>query len=346
MLQYLLLLTLAFSSAQANAAVSPGIMMNPPQGYYAYNLYPTLNSTDNGPVYDPNFIPGFSKGLTNISISWSTEPGLARMGYWVGPWKELQVGMPHLAVGPQCCNFQEIPRTQQYRRVDWGDYFYVKAGFISPGVNVPNYTSNFTAPAYVGLRTDWNWTVSASLDWEEPRLLNSGNEWFAVGIAVTQYVPSVPEKLVYTVLNFWMDGNSSKVLATSNYGSNGYIVTGPRIVVYHPLQLAEAGNQTITVNLSRYLDNTLQILNFTSLHTDPPVISYVYLNVEGYNVQWNSTLYSFFVLSDHSPENPSISYPALLYLCIPALFVGLVYVAYRKRKMRRIDRTYFQLLNF
>jgi len=331
----MLILVLTLSSPYAKASVSPGIMLNPPQGYYAYNLYPTLNSTNNGPVYDPNFIPGFSKGLTNISISWSTGPGFAQMGYWVGPWKELQVGMPHLAVGPQCCNFQEIPRTQQYRRLDWGDYYYVKAGFVPPGVNVPNYTTNFTAPAYVGLRTDWNWIASVSLDWKTPRLLNSENEWFAVGIAVTQYVPSAPEKLVYTVLNFWMDANSSRVLVTSAHGFDGYIVTGPRIVVYHPVQLTEEGNQTITVNLSPYLDDTLHILNFTSSNTNPPVISYVYLNVEGYNVQWNSTLYSFFVLSDHSPsENRGMSYLPLLYVSIPVVFVGLACVAYKTRKLR------------
>ncbi len=337
MLQYVLILLLAISSPNAKVAVSRGIILNPPQGYYVYNLYPTLNSTENGPVYDPNFIPGFSKGLTNISVSWSTGPGFAHMGYWVGPWTELQVGMPHLAVGPQCCNFQEIPRTQQYRRLEWGDYYYVKAGFVSPGVNLPNYTTNFAAPAYVGLRTDWNWTVSVSLDWRSPRMLNVNNEWFAVGIAVTQYVPSVPEKLVYTVLNFWMDANSSKVLSASSSGDEGYLVTGPRIVVYHSLQLTEDGNQTVTVNLSPYLDDTLHILNFTSSQSDPPVISYVYLNVEGYNVQWNSTLYSFFVLSDHSPiENASARYLPLLYLGIPILVAGLVYVAYMKMKKRRL----------
>ena len=314
-------------------------MLSPPQGLYPYNLYPTLNSTDNGPVYDPNFIPGFSKGLTNISITWSTGLGFATMGYWVGPWKGLQVGMPHLAVGPQCCNFQEVPRTQQYRRVEWDDYYDVKAGFLPPGVNLPNYTTDFTAPAYVGLRTDWNWTASVSLDWRTPRLLNSENEWFAVGIAVTQYVPSVSEKLVYTVLNFWMDANSSTVLATSAYGREGYIVTGPRIVVYHPLQLNAEGNQTITVNLSPYLDDTLRILNFTSTQTEPPVISYVYLNVEGYNVQWNSTLYSFFVLSNHSPTaNQGGEYSPLLYVGIPALLVALVVViAYTARKRKTVS---------
>ena len=335
MLQQLLLLMLALSTTYATASVSPGVMLSPPQGYYPYNLYPTLNSTDNGPVYDPNFIPGFSKGLTNISISWSTGPGYAQMGYWVGPWEQLQVGMPHLAVGPQCCNFHEIPRTQQYRRVEWGDYYDVKAGFISPGVNLPNYTTDFTAPAYVGLRTDWDWTVSASLNWRAPHLLDSENEWFAVGIAVTQYVPSVSEKLVYTVLNFWMDTNSSTVLATNSYGPEGYLVTGPRIVVYHPLQLTEEGNQTITLNISPYLVDTLRILNFTSTQTEPPVISYVYLNVEGYNVQWNSTLYSFFVLSDHSPIGEGASNPLLICVGITSVSLALICAVYIARRRKR-----------
>lgn len=336
MLPHLLILFLLIAPTSQNATVQPGIVLSPPQGYYAYNLYPTLNSNENGPVYDPNFIPGFSRGLTNTSISWETGPGYAHMGYLVGPWRYLQVGMPHLAVGPQCCNFQEIPRTQQYRRVEWGDYYYVKAGFVSPGVNLPDYTSNFTAPAYVGLRADWDWTVSVSLDWQAPRLMMTQNEWFAVGLSATQYVPTVKEKLIYTVVNFWMDQNSSRVLTTSSTGSESYMITGPRIVVYHPLQLTEPGNQTITVNLSPYLENTLQILNLTSSTSSPPVISYVYLNIEGYNVQWNSTLYSFFVLSNHNPSQNESSFPTsplyFVLLIVVAATALLVYLRYRSRK--------------
>jgi hypothetical protein len=309
-------------------------MLNPPQGYFAYNLYPTLKSTENDPVYDANFIPGFEKGLTNISINWSSGIGYGRIGYSVGPWQYLQVGMPHLAVGPQCCNFKEIPRTQQYRRVDWGDYYYVKAGFISPGVNVPNFTTDFSVPAYVGLRTDWRWVVSISLDWSFPRLLNPGNEWAAIGIAATQYVPSTPDKLVYTVVDFWKDANSTSAFERNSKGPENHEVVSSRVVVYHPLQLSETGNQTITLNLSPYLEDTLQVLNLTGHGSDPPVISYVYLNVEGYNVHWNSTLYSFFVMSNHDPsEQGAGGIPPFAYYALALILVAASAVLFYSKKV-------------
>lgn len=311
-------------------------MLAPPPGYYAYNFYPTLNSTENGPIYDPNFIPGFEVGLTNTSLHWDTGPGYAHIGYSIGPWKHLQVELPHLAVGPQCCNFQEIPRTQQYRAKDWGDYYYVKAGFLPPGVNTPNFTTDFSAPAYVGLRTDWQWVVSVSLDWSKPRLLNAANQWAAIGIAATQYVPNTPRKLVYTVVNFWMDDNSSNTLRKSVSPSEDYMVASSYVVIYHPLQLNDSGNQTVTLNLSPYLENTLRVLNFSASNSDSPVISYVYLNIEGYNMQWNTTLYSFFVMSDHAP---SVAKPVgnwNLYYMIPILIAGVsamvLYVRLRKKR--------------
>jgi len=318
-----------------NVGVTPGVMRAPPSGYYAYNLDPLLNSTENGPIYDPNFIPGFRVGLTNTSLHWDTGLGYARIGYQVGPWKTLQVALPHLAVGPQCCNFQEIPRTQQYRAVDWGDYYYVKAGFAPPGVNVPNFTTNFNAPAYVGLRTDWPWRVSISLDWTPPNLLNLENRWAAIGITATQYVPNAPNKLVYTVVNFWMDDNSSAMLGRDS-SSNGSMIASSHVVVYHPLQLSATGNQTVTVDLTPYLENTLEVLNFTATTSNPPVISYVYLNIEGYNMEWNTTLYSFFVMSDHNPsiqtpqESPSLYY-AVAVLVIAVATALVLYVRTRRR---------------
>ena len=209
-----------------------------------------------------------------------------------------------MAVGPQCCNFVEVPRTQQFRAVEWGDYYYVRAGFSPPAVNVPNFTADFTAPAYVGLRTDWRWVVSISLDWKPPTLLDRRNEWAALGIVATQYVPNVPKKLVYTVVNFWMDPNSTNVLGKLPRSSSNGMIAGPREVVYPAIQLSEAdqGNQTITLNLSDYLQDTLSTLGFTNASAQPPVISYVYLNIEGYNMLWNTTLYSFFVMTDHSPN--------------------------------------------
>lgn len=337
--ELLILLLLVSSSSGLGATVTPGVMLKPPPGYYAYNLDPILDSTDNGPIYDPNFIPGFRVGLTNISIHWDAGLGYARIGYSVGPWKYLQVALPHLAVGPQCCNFKEIPRTQQYRAEDWGDYYYVKAGFVSPGVNVPNFTTDFSAPAYVGLRTDWQWVVSVSFDWRMPRLLKPENEWAALGIAATQYVPNAPNKLVYTVVNFWMDTNSSNVLAKNTRSSADGMIASSRVVVYHPIQLSEAeiGNQTITVNLSPYLEDTLRALNFTGPSSEPPVISYVYLNIEGYNMQWNTTLYSFWVMSNKSPSEVQGTGSLLpLYYGLPIAIAAVIAVVLYKMKRKGV----------
>lgn len=330
----LIFLTMASPFSLPAATVTPGIMVEPPSGFYAYNFAPTLNSIDNSEIYDPNFIPGFRVGLTNVSLHWDAGIGYAHVGYSIGPWQDLQVALPHMAVGPQCCNFVEVPRTQQYRAEDWGDYYYVKGGFASPGVNVPNYTSSFTAPAYVGLRTDWQWIVSISLDWKQPKLLNPRNEWAAVGIAATQYVPTAPNKLVYTVVNFWMDHNSSDVLGKLPGSSTSRMIVSSHVVVYHAIQLTDSGegNQTIMVNLSPYLEDTLNILGFVSASGEPPVISYVYLNIEGYNMQWNTTLFSFFVMSDHDPSGQKTSDISYLYYLIS---LGIVAAVVFYMKIRR-----------
>ncbi|MGA2460982.1 MAG: hypothetical protein ABSF82_06130 [Candidatus Bathyarchaeia archaeon] len=331
MLIALLICALLVGSSTGNVVVTPGVLLNPPEGYQAYNIDPTLNSTDIGPIYDANFIPGFEVGLTNISITWDSGPGYGRIGYSVGPWQDLHVGMPHLAVGPQCCNFKEVPRTQQFRRVEWGDYYTVKGGFHPPAVNEANFTSDFTAPAYVGLRTDWQWTVSVSLDWGPPKLLSSTNEWAAIGISITEYVPNAPHKLIYTVLNFWMDGNSSRVLAKSATGSDGFLIVSPQVVVYSLLQLNANGNQTIMLNISPYLENTLRVLNLTTPSQQPPVISYVYLNVEGYNFVWRSTLYSFFVMSKGGAQQTGESPPFQMYY-LGIVLAGLAIIAVFKLK--------------
>jgi hypothetical protein len=316
------------------ATVTPGIVVEPPSGFYAYNFAPTLNSTYNSEIYDPNFIPGFRVGLTNVSLHWDAGIGYAHVGYSIGPWQDLQVALPHMAVGPQCCNFVEVPRTQQYRAEDWGDYYYVRGGFSSPGVNVPNFTSSFTAPADVGLRTDWQWIVSVSLNWKPPKLLNPRNGWAAVGIAATQYVPTAPNKLVYTVANFWMDSNSSDVLGKLPGSSASRMIASSHVVVYRTIQLADSqeGNQTIMVDLSAYLKDTLSTLGFASSSGEPPVISYVYLNIEGYNMQWNTTLFSFFVMSDHDPSGQRTFEISYLYYLIP---LGIVSAVVFYLKIRR-----------
>jgi hypothetical protein len=324
--------------ALPGVSVSAGILLEPPNGFYAYNLYPTLSAPVNGRIYVPNFVPGFQVGLTNISLRWESGVGYAHIGYSVGPWRILQVAMPHMAVGPQCCNFNETPHTQENSQKDWGNHYHSSAGFLYPGVNEPNYNlTDFSRPAYVGLRTDWQWVVSVSLDWKAPKLLRPENEWATVGIVGCQYVPSAPQKLVYTVVNFWMDHNSSSMFANSSNVSSERHVASPYVVIYHPIQLSDTNspNETIGVELSPYLEDTLNALGFASTSAEPPVISYVYLNIEGYNMQWNTTLYSFFVMSDHAPSVQKYVDNSNLYYTISILIASVIttvsYLRLRKR---------------
>ncbi len=242
----------------------------------------------------------------------------------VGPWSHEQTAIPHLAVGPQCCNFQEVPHTQQFRRVEWGDYYYVKAGFGSPGVNVENYTAHFgDPPTYVGLRTDWDWTVQLSLNSKSPIVTDPGNSWGSIGIAVTQYVPSLPGKLVYTVVNFWMDGNSSATISRSADGIGRHVLQ-PNLVVYHPAQIYGDGNETIAVKITPYLEDTIRVLGLPTDQNQPPVIAYTYMNVEGYNFRWNATLWSFRVMTPLSHSSSTIPFASAL----PFLFLGSAVAAF------------------
>src|SRR5260370_41816435 len=100
-------------------------------------------------------------------------------------------------------------------------------------------------------------------------------------IAVTQFVPNAPGNLVYTLLNFCMDANSSSLITASADGTEREIAL-PNIVAYHPIQMTGSGNQTLTVNISPYLEDMLRVLGLQSILSEPPVISYVFLYVVGY----------------------------------------------------------------
>jgi hypothetical protein len=240
----------------------------------------------------------------------------------VGPWAHEETGIPHLAVGPQCCNFQEVPHTQQFRRVEWGDYYNVKAGFGPPGVNVQNYTSHFhDPPTYVGLRTDWDWTVQFSLNWKSPIVMNLSNNWGSIGIAVTQYVPSAPAKLVYTMLNFWMDQNSSSHVTPSADGVARQVVR-PNIVSYHPAQVSGDGNETITLRISPFLEDTIRVLGLPTDQNQPPIIAYTYMNIEGYNFGWNTTLWSFRVMTPSINSVSTIPFSSVVPFTFLAVAVG------------------------
>jgi hypothetical protein len=321
-------------SSSTSIVVTSGVVIDTPKGYAVSNLDPNLNSLSNNEIYDPNFIPGFQSGLTNVSVSWSSGSGYGSLVYMVGPWAHEETDIPHLAVGPQCCNFQEVPHTQQFRRVEWGDYYDVKAGLGPPGINAENYTAHFgDPPTYVGLRTDWDWTIQLSLNWKSPIVMNPDNSWGAIGIAVTQYVPSAPDKLVYTVVNFWMDGNSSSHVTLSADGIGRRIVQ-PNIVSYHPAQVSGKGNETITLRLSPYLEDTLKVLGLQTDQSQPPLIPYIYMNVEGYNFGWNTTLWSFKVMTPSNNPSSTIPFASVFPIIFLAAAVATFAFAFRRYRIQ------------
>src|SRR5260370_6530295 len=151
-------------------------------------------------------------------------------------------------------------------------------------------------------------------------------------IAVTQFVPNAPGNLVYTLLNFCMDANASSLIPGSADGTEREIDL-PNIVAYHPIQMTGSGNQTLTVNISPYLEDTLRVLGLQSTLSEPPIISYVYLNVEGYNFGWNTTRWSFKVIAQ--PNNSVATTAFLAVGSIVAVSVALFYLDLRKNASSR-----------
>ncbi len=331
-----LMLILLLAASSTNIVVTAGVTIDAPTGYVVSNLDPALNSTYNDAIYGPNFIPGFEAGLTNTSIYWKSGNGYARFGYSIGPWAYQEVGgIPHFAVGAQCCNFKEVPHTQQFSRAEWGDHFYSRAGLGPPGINVENYTAVWGQPtSYVGLRTDWDWTVQFSFTWNPPIMTNPANEWGAIGMAASQYVKGSPGDLVYTLVNFWMDSNSSGTVSPSAARIEQR-VGSPDAVVYHPVQISGRGNQTITLDISPYLEDTLRLLGLTVVSSQPPVIPYVYMNVEGYNFGWNTTLWSFKVMTSSNNSSSTIQFASVFPIVFLATAVAAFAFAFRRYRVRQ-----------
>lgn len=210
------------------------------------------------------------------------------------------------------------------------------SGLGSPGVNVENYTAVWgDPPSYVGLRTDWKWVVQISLNWKKPILMDSANEWAAIGIAASQYVQGAPGDLVYTIINLWTDSNSSKNVSPLA-GRVGRGVTSPDTVVYHPLQISSEGNQTVTINISPYLADTIRLLGLPAIQNRSPVIPYVYLNVEGYNFLWNSTLWSFKLMTRGTASTSAILF-ALVGGGLVAVLVTILFSWVMIRRSRRFS---------
>src|SRR5260370_23212810 len=163
--------------------------------------------------------------------------------------------------------------------------------------------------------------------------MNPANEWGAIGIAASQYVKGAPGDLVYTLVNFWMDSNSSGTVPPSS----------PRIerssgsrdaVVYHPVQIEARGNQTIKLYISPYLEDTIRLLGLTVVSSQPPVIPYIYMNVEGYNFGWNTTLWSFKVMTPSINPSSTIPFASVFPIMFMAAAIATFAFAFRRYRIR------------
>jgi hypothetical protein len=245
-----------------------------------YNLDGGFQFRNNDAVWDPNFVPGFV-AYPNASVGWSDPTGgPGAVDYFVGS-TSVPPTLPHLAVGPQAFNFQEVPRTQVYRSPAWGDYRWVAAGFNACAVNLGNVTvdpAQAVHPIYVGMpETGVDWTLSWTMTWEGASVA-SGPAVGSVSVVATTAVPDPARPggglLLYTQLVLWSLGiPSAPPLAAA-----GDVASFPLPGI--PAQGAPVV-RSFDVDLSSYLARTLQELG---VNGSAALLSYVYVSVGGVNV--------------------------------------------------------------
>ncbi len=262
----------------------------PSEGRSTYNLNPAFSELNNDLVWDPNFLPGFA-GTPSVHINWSApQGGPGTIDYYVGPWANASVApYPHFSVGPQAFNFVEIPRTQVYRSPAWGDYDRVQQGFVPCAVNQGNLTVNASQaahPVYVGMPEQGvDWKVEFTLGWTDPEptagLPISGR----VALTTTTTLPPLPgqsgARLVYSQLVLWSDTPVAQSISEAPGGTTeGAIGIG----VFPVAQLTSSTiERTFSIDLSPFLGATLTGLGLAS---PGALLSYVYLEVGGYNLHF------------------------------------------------------------
>ncbi len=259
-----------------------------PAARSTYNLDPAFADANNDLVWDPNFIPGFAV-TPGVHINWSDPVGgPGTIDYYVGPWANATVApYPHFTVGPQAFNFVEVPRTQGFRSPQWGDFETVRSGFLPCAVNLGNYTVNATQaihPVYIGMPVAGvNWTLTVPLTWDAPEFPTTGPVSGAFALGATLALPPLPgapgARLVYTNLILWDAGPIAPSIAPVVGGASGGDV-GQGTFPLAPL-LGASTSRTVTVDLEAYLVATLKGLG---LPVSSALLSYVYLEVSGYNV--------------------------------------------------------------
>jgi len=261
----------------------------PSSGRSVYNLDPAFTQANNDLVWDPNTEPGFA-ATPGLHLNWSDPPGgPGAIDYYVGPWANGSVGpYPHFGVGPQAFNFVEVPRTQVYRSPAWGDYTDVEQGFSSCAVNQGNLTvtaAQAVHPVYVGMPEQGvDWQVQFTLDWT-PAVPTAGlPDSGRVAFTTTTTLPPLPgqlgARLVYSQLVLWSSDPVAESIAPAPAGTEqGSIGIG----VFPADQLPDVPvARTYSLDLSPFLADTLTGLGLSS---QGALLSYVYLETDGYNVR-------------------------------------------------------------
>ncbi|MCI4353255.1 MAG: hypothetical protein L3K14_07740 [Thermoplasmata archaeon] len=284
-------------AASLPEAIPPG----PTAAVSIYNRDPGLTGPDNGPIWNPNYLPGFNSSLP-ARIQWSAPtggPGV--VDYLVGPLSSppSTALAPHFAVGPQVFGFTEVPRTQVFREPSWGDYNQVQSGFVPCAVTVGNTTLTPTeavVPQYVGLpESAGDWRIDFSLDWSAPAPLPGLPAWGFVGLVATTTLPPLSTgggaRLVGTELGLWT-GNSVAPGATSGIG----VDIGGGIVgdVIFPIDQLPNGNvsRSYSIDLSPLLSKTFTTLGVSGAGG---VLSYTYFLVAGYNYHVRVAIHNLLV---------------------------------------------------
>jgi hypothetical protein len=131
-----------------------------------------------------------------------------------------------------------------------------------------------------------------------------------------------------------MDSNSSGTVSPSAARIERS-VGSPDVVVYHSVQIEGGGNQTITLDISPYLEDTIRLLGLTVVSSQPPVIPYIYMNVEGYNFRWNTTLWSFKIMTPSNNSLSAIPFASVLPIVFLAAAVAAFGFAFRRYRVRQ-----------
>jgi hypothetical protein len=257
-------------------------------GRSVYNLDPSFAAVNNDLVWDPNTEPGFA-ATPNLHLNWSDPTGgPGTVDYYVGPWANASVASaPHFGIGPQAFNFVEVPRTQVYRSPTWGDYQNVEQGFESCVVNQGNRTvtaAEAPNPVFVGMPENGvDWRASFTLDWTPANATPGLPDSARVALTTTTALPPLPgqigARLVYSQIVLWSSAPTSESITPAAPGTEqGSIGLG----VFPLDQLPPNDVQrSYSIDLSPILAATLSGL---ALDGRDALLSYVYLEADGYNV--------------------------------------------------------------